>query len=88
MKGTHFSEFAKGGSIKRQVVNPDLKEERDKCIFDQNEAKQLLYVPGLLDFYQELAKRMRENPELIPSPDFFEMTREEQMKYLWTKAKL
>ena len=24
MKGTHFKEYAKGGSVKRQVVNPDL----------------------------------------------------------------
>jgi hypothetical protein len=34
MKGTHFTEPAKGGSIKRQVVNPDLQEERDKKNFD------------------------------------------------------
>jgi hypothetical protein len=23
-----------GGSIKRKILNPDLKEERDKCTFD------------------------------------------------------
>ena len=37
MQGTHFREFAKGGSIKRQVVNPDLLEERNKCTFDTDE---------------------------------------------------
>jgi len=47
-----------------------------------------MYIPGLLDFYNEVSERLRKTPELIPSPDFFEMTREESMKYLWTRAKL
>ena len=34
METTHFKEFAAGGSIKRQVVNPDLLEERQKLAFD------------------------------------------------------
>ena len=77
MEGTHFKEFARGGSVKRQVVNPDLAEERAKCTFDQIEAKQILYIPGLLDFYKGVAERLRKNPELIPTTDYFEMTREE-----------
>ena len=32
-----------GGSIKRQIVNPDLLEERAKCNFDQEEARKLIY---------------------------------------------
>jgi hypothetical protein len=34
MHKTHFKEHAIGGSIKRQVYNPDLLEERAKCTFD------------------------------------------------------
>ena len=87
MKGTHFKEQAKGGSIKRKIVNPDLQEERDKCTFDQIEAKQIIYVPGLLDFYKEVSERLKKYPQLIPTPDFFEMSREEQMKFHWTRVK-
>jgi len=77
MQGTHFKEFAVGGSIKRQVVNSDLEEERKKCIFDQEEVKKILFVPGLLDFYKKVTDKMRKHPELIPTNKYFEMTREE-----------
>lgn len=38
--------------------------------------------------HKELAEKMRQHPELIPSASYFEMTREEQMKYWWEKTKL
>jgi len=34
MKGTHFKDPARGGSVKRQIVNPDLEEERNNCTFN------------------------------------------------------
>ena len=48
-----------GGSIKRQIVNPDLLEERAKCTFDPEEIKKLIYIPGMLDFYKQIADNMR-----------------------------
>jgi hypothetical protein len=45
MEGTHFKVPAIGGSIKRQVVNPDLLEERAKCIFDPEDMNKILFVP-------------------------------------------
>jgi len=47
MEGTHFREVAAGGSIKRQVVNPDLLEERKKLAFDVNDVEKLLFVPEI-----------------------------------------
>ena len=34
MQGTNFKDHASGGSIRRQIVNPDLAEEKKKCNFD------------------------------------------------------
>ena len=68
-------------------MNPDLLEERQKCTFDLEEVSQFINIPGLIEFFAKYAKYMRENPEIIFSPDFFEMTREEQMKYYWEMIK-
>jgi hypothetical protein len=46
MKGTHFEKHATGGSIRRQVVNPDLQEERDKCNFDADEIEDFISLAG------------------------------------------
>lgn len=42
-----------------------------------------IYINGLKDFYNPLIEHMRKHPELVASPEFIEMTREEQMKYIW-----
>jgi hypothetical protein len=82
MEGTHFKDPALGGSIKRQVVNPDLLEERAKCIFDPEDMHKILYVPEINKFKQ-VVDDMRKYPELIPSHKYFELNREEQMEYDW-----
>ena len=83
MEETHIKKYAIGGSIKRKILNPDLEEERKKCTFDQEEIKKILFIPGLIEFYQKVTHNMRKNPGLIPSADYFEMTREEQMEQAW-----
>jgi len=80
MEGTHYKEFAAGGSIKRQVVNPDLLEERNKLAFDITDIEKILFVPEIHEKYKVVAQKVREHPELLPSHEYFEMTREEQMK--------
>lgn len=88
MEGTHFTEFAKGGSIKRQVFNPDLLEERAKLSFDPEQIRKILFVEENTILYAEVARRLRENPGLIPDYKYFEMTREEQMKHDWERVAL
>lgn len=77
MDGTHFKQHAAGGSIKRQIVNPDLLEERAKCTFDQDEMESILRIPGYKEYYAPMLENMRKYPELKPTPEFLEMTREE-----------
>ena len=50
MKGTHFKEHAKGGSIRRGIVNPDLQEERDKKNFADDDIIEMVVVPGLKEY--------------------------------------
>ena len=37
-----------GGSMLHKRVNPDLQEERDKCVFDQKEMITKLWDPFML----------------------------------------
>jgi len=87
MEGTHFKENAPGGSIKRQVVNPDLAEERAKRTFDPKDIAKILSVPEIDQYFNAVAEDMRKHPEIAPSHKFFEMTREEQMKHDWELIK-
>jgi len=68
MKGTHFKEPAIGGSIKRQIVNPDLEEERAKCTFNQEEILDIIYVPGYLQYYKPMIDDMRNHPSFSNLP--------------------
>ena len=87
MQGTHFKEHAKGGSIRRGVVNPDLQEERDKCTFDQKEVQDFLQIPDTNEYYGPMIEDIKKHPELQAQPQFLEMTREEQMKWIWQLKK-
>ena len=77
MEKTHFKNFAPGGSIKRQVVNPDLVEERKKLAFDVSDVEKLLFVPEIHEKFKVVAKMVREHPELLPTHHYYDMTREE-----------
>lgn len=85
MKGTHFTEPAIGGSIKRGYVNPDLAEERAKCTFDQQEMQDLVQIPGYKEYFKPMLEDILKHPELKPTPEYIEMTREEQMKWSWQR---
>ena len=54
MKGTHFTEPAKGGSIKRQVVNPDLQEERDKKDFNDDDILSVCSIRDIRDYQTKM----------------------------------
>ncbi len=77
MHKTHFKEHAIGGSIKRQVYNPDLLEERAKCTFDQEEVKTLIHIPESLETLGKLVEYQTKHPEINFDYRYFDMTREE-----------
>ena len=54
MKGTHFTEPAKGGSIQRQVVNPDLQEERDKKDFNEDDILAVCVIKEIGEYQQKM----------------------------------
>lgn len=87
MEGTHFKDPAPGGSIKRQVVNPDLAEERAKRTFDPNDMNKIIISPEADKQYNEVVEDMRKHPELAPSHKYFELNREEQMEHDWNLIK-
>lgn len=83
MHNTHFKEPAIGGSIKRKIFNPDLLEERAKCTFDQNELKSLIHIPESIAMVEKLVNNSIKHPEINFDYKYFDMTREEQMKWHW-----
>jgi hypothetical protein len=70
---------ARYGSIREKKVNPDLQEERDKCNFDQKELTKIIYGNDI-EFHNLYKRFTLENKELQTTPEFYEMTREEQME--------
>jgi len=80
---THFKPLERSGSIKRKEVNPDLQEERDKLAFNKDDVENCLLNTKATAYYKEVAKMMRENPEIVPTHHFFNMDREAQMKHWW-----
>ena len=88
MQNTHFKEPAIGGSIRREIVNPDLAEERAKCTFDKSEVEKVIYIDGMKEYYIRLAQDTAKYPEELKAPPtYLEMTREEQMKWHWTRLR-
>lgn len=85
MQNTHFTQPAVGGSISRKTYNPDLLEERAKLVFDPNELKTMLFCPGHLETVAKTNQYWRQYPEMIPTHEYFEMNRDEQMKWHWEK---
>ena len=73
--------------MRRKVVNPDLQQERDNAKFDVEELTDFLVLPGLRSYYQRLVENVKKHPELKATPEFFEMTREEQMRWYWEHLK-
>jgi len=74
-----------GGSIKHDIVNPDLVKERQKLAFDKDELELFLIGPEIKEKTYKIAKIYWENPEVQGSFDYYEMTREEQMERWWKR---
>ncbi len=76
------------GSWKNKVVAPEMKEERDKCNFDQNEMSELLYGgKEWLDTVKGWNKDFDSDQILRNSEKWYEMTRAEQLEINMAKMK-
>lgn len=75
---TNWDASKMGGSIKRNIVNPDLLEERKKCIFDQQELSKWMmgeYAGTVLSHFNEVKQKY---PQIMESSfEEYEMTRRE-----------
>jgi len=67
--------------MKRKVVNPDLAEERAKCTFDKKEVMWALSDEYTLKMFLAVGEEMKRNPHLLMDKRWFDMSREEQIKY-------
>ena len=65
-----------GGSIKRNIVNPDLIEERQKLAFDQKELELFMFGESMINEVQDMSNFMDKHPEAGDDFSFYEMTRE------------
>jgi hypothetical protein len=72
-----------GGSVKRNIVNPDLVAERKKCTFDQKEAQEFLWGIKDITVAREIQKFIEDNKDMQASLDFIEMDRNEKLTVAW-----
>ena len=77
-----------GGSIRRRIVNPALLEERQKCNFDRDEAKKVIYPPDLLAEFKMWEDLVKKHPEIKTSFKYYEKTREEKFKEWWERLRV
>lgn len=80
-----FSDVKVAGSIKEKRVNPDLLEERQKCVFDKDEFLVSTLDPKILELSKSYNDDLAKHPELRSDPSFFDMDREQQMKTWWER---
>jgi hypothetical protein len=72
-----------GGSIDRQITNPNLIEERAKCTFDQSELERHLMGELTYDYFVKRDKLFDKYPALALVPGYNELSREEKMEDWW-----
>lgn len=67
-----------GGSIKRDIVNPDLIDERKKCNFDQREMASFVLGETVIGEFEEMVEAIKSDPKLKTDLKFFSLPREQQ----------
>ena len=88
MSQEDFDTKALGGSVKRQTVNQDLQEERDKCNFDQSQLAEFLFGPQVITFVKKMHAIISTIPGITSSVEYFEMSRHDQMAEWWRRLRL
>ena len=64
-----------GGSIKRNIVNPDLVEERKKTAFDKLELSSFMLGEEVLEEIKEIRAFIEAEPQMQVDLSFFEDSR-------------
>ena len=78
-----------GGSMKRNIVNPDLLEERAKLAFDRYELQRFTVGEWLYDKNAEVEVFFNKHEDVMKgSAEEYEMTREELLEHYWKRIKL
>ena len=72
---TSFDPKILGGSVKSNIVNPDLVEERAKIGFDKNELARFMYSEESLQEFREIYEFIKKNPNIQTDIKFFEYDR-------------
>lgn len=86
---SHYANLpAQGGSMKKQIVNPDLIEEREKCNFDKDEVAHIITVDSAIGHYEPYIELTKKHPELKSTEKFYCMTTEEQQRHWWEKLNM
>ena len=71
-----------GGSVRLDIVNPDLLEERAKLAFDKREMFEFTVGRETAEEMDEINHEIQKDPNLQTDLSFLEMTREQQ-HYTW-----
>jgi hypothetical protein len=71
----------------RDIVHPDLADERTKCTFDQSEMRRFIFSPEVSSFIDEMIQLISKRPELDweSNMTFPEMTREQVFEQHWRR---
>jgi len=72
-----------GGSIKRNIVNPDLQAERKNTAFDKAEFASFLIGEEVLKEVNEIRAFIEAEPKMQVDLSFFEESRNDQMAIWW-----
>jgi len=75
LKKEEFDPKVLGGSIKRNIVNPDLVEERKKTAFNKTEFSSFMLGAEVLEEVEEIRAFISAEPQLQVDLSFFEDTR-------------
>jgi hypothetical protein len=60
-------------------------EERNFDSFDRKEMEVFLYTQKQLDRFKQAHKDIQDHPELKPTFEMYDMTREEKMEMVWKR---
>lgn len=85
---THYKNLERSGSIRRKKVNPDLLAERDKLAFSKDDVEACIFDLEAIAQFKRWSKYFKKHPAMMINHEFFDMTREEQMRCRWDNLAL
>ena len=87
-KESEFNPAILGESVKRNIVNPDLLEERAKCDFNKQELLNYLLPAETQERLKKFTDLINKYPEVKSDYSYYEMSRIELMKEWWRRFRI